>query len=429
MHHFAYRRGVSHQNVLHAEEVDLADLANTVGTPFYCYSSATLERHYRVFADAFAAAPDTLVCYSVKANSNLGVLATLGRLGAGMDIVSEGELRRALAVKVAPERIVFSGVGKTPAELAQALDARIRMINVESEPELDLVEAVAAARGVRAPVALRVNPEVDADTHPYVATGMRESKFGVPFDVAERLYARAAQSQALEVVGIDCHIGSQLVAVEPFVDAVRRVARLVHRLRDRGVPIALFDLGGGLGISYREGTAAPPHPREYGAAVLAALDGEGCGDLEVVLEPGRAIVGNSGILLARVQYVKRGPHRTFVIVDTGMNDLVRPALYGSHHDLWPVRRARPGAPAAVAEEVDVVGPVCESGDFLARGRSMIVPQAGDLLAVMSAGAYGFVMSSNYNSRPRAAEVLVDGASHRVVRRRETIEDLLRGEER
>ena len=418
MHHFQYRDGQ-----LFAEDVPLAAIADATGTPTYVYSTATLVRHLRAFEEAFAGRPH-LVCYSVKASSNLALLGVLARHGAGMDVVSGGEIVRALRAGVPGERIVFSGVGKTAEELGQALDARIRMINVESEPELDLVESVAAARGARAPVALRVNPEVDAGTHPYVSTGMRESKFGVSFDVAERLYARAVSSPSLEVVGIDCHIGSQLVAVEPFVDAVGRVARLVHRLRDRGVPIALFDLGGGLGISYREGTPAPPHPREYGAAVLAALDHEGCGDLEIVVEPGRAIVGNSGVLLARVQYVKRGPDRTFVIVDTGMNDLVRPALYGSHHDLWPIHRAPPGAATV---EVDVVGPVCESGDFLARGRAMALPKAGDLLAVMSAGAYGFVMSSNYNSRPRAAEVLVDGASHRVVRQRETIEDLLRGE--
>lgn len=418
MHHFTYRG-----TELHAEEVPLGAIARELGTPTYCYSTATLVRHLAAFDDAFAGRPH-LVCYSVKASSNLAILQVLARHGAGMDVVSGGEIVRALRAGVPGERIVFSGVGKSAAEIGQALDAGIRMINVESEPELDLVAEVAASRGVRAPIALRVNPEVDAGTHPYVSTAMRESKFGVPFELAEQLYSRAAQSPSLAVIGIDCHIGSQLVAIDPFVDAVRRVAGLAHRLRARGIPIALFDLGGGLGITYREGSPPPPHPSEYGAAVLAALDEAGCGDLAVVLEPGRAIVGNSGVLLTRVQYVKHGPHRTFVIVDAGMNDLVRPALYGSHHDLLPVRQPREGTPTV---EVDVVGPVCESGDFLARGRAMPLPAAGDLLAVMSAGAYGFAMSSNYNSRPRAAEVLVDGAAHRVVRDRETIEDLLRGE--
>jgi diaminopimelate decarboxylase len=418
VHHFAYRG-----RELHAEEVPLGAIARSVGTPTYCYSTATLVRHLGAFDDAFAGRPH-LVCYSVKASSNLAILEVLARHGAGMDVVSGGEIVRALRASVPGDRIVFSGVGKSAAEIGQALDARIRMINVESEPELELVAEVAAARGVRAPIALRVNPEVDAGTHPYVSTAMRESKFGVPFALAEQLYARAAQSASLAVIGIDCHIGSQLVAIEPFVDAVRRVAALAQRLRARGIPIALFDLGGGLGITYREGSPPPPHPREYGAAVLAALDEAGCGDLAVVLEPGRAIVGNSGVLLTRVQYVKHGPHRTFVIVDAGMNDLVRPALYGSHHDLLPVQQPQEGTPTL---EVDVVGPVCESGDFLARARAMPLPAAGDLLAVMSAGAYGFAMSSNYNTRPRAAEVLVDGAEHRVVRDRETIEDLLRGE--
>lgn len=418
MHHFAYRG-----DELCAEDVPLGEIARAAGTPTYCYSTATLVRHLAAFDDAFAARPH-LVCYSVKASSSLAILHVLAEHGAGMDVVSGGEIVRARRAGVPGERIVFSGVGKSADELGQALDERIRMINVESEPELELVAEVAAARGVRAPIALRVNPEIDAGTHPYVSTAMRESKFGVPFDLAEELYARAATRTSLEVVGIDCHIGSQLVAIEPFVDAVRRVAGLARRLRARGIPLSLFDLGGGLGISYREGTPPPPHPREYGAAVLAALDEAGCGDLAVVLEPGRAIVGNSGILLTRVQYVKRGPHRTFVIVDAGMNDLVRPALYGSHHELWPVRRPAEGTPTL---EVDVVGPVCESGDFLARGRAMALPAPGELLAVMSAGAYGFAMSSNYNSRPRAAEVLVDGARHRVVRDRESIDDLLRGE--
>jgi diaminopimelate decarboxylase len=418
MHHFAYRGPA-----LHAEDVPLAEVARAVGTPTYCYSTATLVRHLKAFDDAFAGRPH-LVCYSVKACSTLGVLHVLATHGAGMDVVSGGEIVRALRAGVPGERIVFSGVGKSAAEIAQALEVGVRMINVESEPELELVAEVAAAHGVRAPIALRVNPEVDAGTHPYISTGLRESKFGVPFELAEELYGRAAETASLAVVGIDCHIGSQLVAIDPFVDAVRRVAGLAQRLRTRGIPIELFDLGGGLGIQYREGTPAPPHPIEYGAAVMAALDEAGCGDLSVVVEPGRAIVGNAGILLTRVHFVKEGPHRTFVIVDAGMNDLVRPALYGSHHDLVPVVRPGEGARSL---EVDVVGPVCESGDFLARARTMPLPAAGDLLAVMAAGAYGFVMSSNYNSRPRAAEVLVDGATFRVVRDRESIDDLLRGE--
>ncbi|MBI2896822.1 MAG: diaminopimelate decarboxylase [Deltaproteobacteria bacterium] len=416
MHHFEYVG-----DDFCAEAVRLDSIAAAVGTPTYVYSTATLLRHLEAFDAAFAARPH-LVCYSVKASSNLAVLHLLGEHGAGMDVVSIGEIHRTRLAGVPGSRVVFSGVGKQAHEIEAALDADLRMINVESEPELDLVERVAEHAGKRARIAIRVNPEVDPRTHPYVATGLQESKFGVTSDLAEALYARAAASRWLDVVGIDCHIGSQLVDVEPFVDAVRRVAILARKLRDRGIAISQFDLGGGLGIAYREGTPAPPHPSEYGKAVLEALDAEGCGDLEVVVEPGRAIVGNSGILLCRVLHLKRTPVRTFVVVDAGMNDLVRPALYGSFHEIRPVRRGV-GAPV----EVDVVGPVCESGDFLARGWPLPLPEPGDLLAVMSAGAYGFVMSSTYNSRPRPAEVLVDGARFRVVRDRETIEDLTRGE--
>jgi diaminopimelate decarboxylase len=419
MHHFAYRRGVSHQNVLHAEEVDLADLAATVGTPFYCYSSATLERHYRVFADAFAGAPpDALVCYSVKANSNLGVLATLGRLGAGMDIVSEGELRRAVAVKVAPERIVFSGVGKTQAEMAVALDVGILAFNVESEPELRALSEVAASRGATARIAFRVNPDVDAKTHHKIATGKAENKFGVPFAQAPALYALASKLPGIEASGVHMHIGSQITDLSPFRNAFALLHELVADLRDQGFTISFVNLGGGLGIPYRHDQPAPPLPADYARLVQEELGGLG---LRLLFEPGRMIAGNAGILVTRVLYVKRGADKTFTIVDAGMNDLMRPTLYEAYHEIVPVIEPVPGTRSIVT---DVAGPVCETGDYLALARALPEFNAGDLISVMTAGAYGAVLASEYNSRLLVPEVLVAGNRYSVTRPRPGYEEML-----
>ncbi|HEX8665566.1 MAG TPA: diaminopimelate decarboxylase [Beijerinckiaceae bacterium] len=411
MHHFDYRAGV-----LHAEDVDLRALAEDVGTPFYCYSSATLERHYRVFAEAFADA-DALVCYAVKANSNQAVLKTLGRLGAGMDIVSEGELRRALAAEVPAERIVFSGIGKTRVEMAAGLDAGILCFNVESEPEMEALAEVAGAKGVRAPVSVRVNPDVDARTHRKIATGKSENKFGIPISRAREVYARAARLPALKVVGVDMHIGSQITDLTPFGNATELLAGLARDLMAEGHDLHHIDLGGGLGVPYREDEVPPPDPAAYAAVVKRATKGL---NLKLVFEIGRMIAGNAGILVTRVLYVKRGEGRTFVIVDAGMNDLIRPTLYDAHHDVKPV--AEPvGAKRIVA---DVVGPVCESGDYLALGREMPEVEAGDLLAVMTAGAYGAVQAGTYNTRPLVPEVLVRGGQAAVVRPRQTCDELI-----
>jgi len=417
MHHFAYRRGVSH-NVLHAEEVDLADLAAAVGTPFYCYSTATLERHYRVFADALAAAPDTLVCFSVKANSNLGVLATLAGLGAGMDVVSEGELRRALAVKVPPERIAFSGVGKTLTEMAFALDAGIYAFNVESEAELRALSEVAAAKGVTARIAFRVNPDVDAKTHHKIATGKAENKFGVPFTDAAALYALASQLPGIAPSGVHMHIGSQITELSPFKNAFTLLRELVGSLRARGFAIDFVNLGGGLGIPYRTDQPAPPLPEDYAKLVAAEV-----GDLGVRLlfEPGRMIAGNAGILVSRVLYVKRGASKTFTIVDAAMNDLIRPTLYEAYHEIVPVTEPAPGAPTIVT---DVAGPVCETGDYLALARTLPELNTGDLISVMTAGAYGAVLASEYNSRLLVPEVLVAGKRYCVTRPRPSYDDML-----
>ncbi len=418
MHHFAYRRGVSHKNVLHAEEVDLSDLAAAVGTPFYCYSTATLERHYLVFADAFAAAPGTLVCYSVKANSNLGVLATLARLGAGMDVVSEGELRRALAVKVSPEKIVFSGVGKTRAEMEFALDAGIFAFNVESEPELRGLSEVAAARGTTARIAFRVNPDVDAKTHHKIATGKAENKFGVPFAEAPSLYALASRLPGVEVSGVHMHIGSQITELAPFRNAFVLLKELVATLRGQGFGIDFVNLGGGLGIPYRGDRPAPPLPEDYAKLVAEEVGGLG---LRLLFEPGRMIAGNAGILVARVLYVKRGASKTFTIVDAGMNDLMRPTLYEAYHEILPVMEPAPGTPMIVT---DVAGPVCETGDYLALARSLPELRAGDLISVMTAGASGAVLASEYNSRLLVPEVLVAGNRHSVTRPRPGYDDML-----
>ena len=411
MDHFDYRDGQ-----LYAEDVPLAEIAARHGTPAYVYSRATLERHWRAF-DAALAGRAHLICYAVKANSNLGLLNLLARLGSGFDIVSGGELERVLRAGGAPERIVFSGVGKTAAEMKRALDVGIRCFNVESEAELERLNAVAGELGRRAPVSLRVNPDVDAGTHPYISTGLKENKFGIDIAIAEAVYARAAALPHLDVVGVDCHIGSQLTQVTPFVDALGRVLALMDRLAARGITVKHLDLGGGLGIRYRD--ERPPEPADYVAPLLAAL---GDRNVEILLEPGRAIVGNAGVLLTRVEYLKHTDHKDFAIIDAAMNDLLRPALYGAWQAIIPVHPRLDCTPRVY----DLVGPVCETGDFLGKDRELAL-EPGDLLAVRSAGAYGFSMSSNYNSRPRAAEIIVDGSEAHVVRERETLEDLWRGE--
>jgi diaminopimelate decarboxylase len=412
MHHFVYRNGV-----LHAEEVDLASLAEAVGTPFYCYSTATLTRHFRVFTEAFADVP-ALVCYAMKANSNQAVIRTLARLGAGADVVSLGELRRAQAAGVPADRIMFSGVGKTAPELAAAVDADILCVNVESEPELELLSSIAAAKGRRARISLRVNPDVDAKTHAKIATGRAENKFGIPIARAREVYARAAKLDGVTVTGVDMHIGSQITQLQPFDDAFVLLSDFVRTLRADGHDIDHVDLGGGLGIPYRHDNEPPPRPEDYAGVVKRATRDLGC---TLVFEPGRLLVGNAGVLVARVVYVKRGDAKTFVIVDAAMNDLIRPTLYEAHHEIWPVREPAAGAPR---RRVDVVGPVCESGDFLALDRPLTELVAGDLVAVLSAGAYGAVQAGTYNTRPLVPEVLVNGADHAVVRPRMEVDALI-----
>ncbi len=405
---FAYQNGT-----LCAEQLPLDELAQRFGTPCYVYSRAAITAAYAEYSDALAGR-DALICYSVKANSNLAVLALMARLGAGFDIVSGGELARVLAAGGDPRKTMFSGVGKTELEIEQALKADVLCINLESEPELERVSAIAGRLGKRAPVAFRVNPDVDARTHPYISTGLRQNKFGVPHDDVERLYAKAARLPNIDIRGIGCHIGSQLMEPAPFVESATRVAALAARLAAAGIAVTHVDLGGGIGIRYRDET-----PRPVADFVAGAIAAVGTGGTRLVLDPGRSIVGNAGLLLTRVEYVKRGAAKNFLVVDAAMNDLLRPALYDAWHEVRAVREAPAGArPSAF----DVVGPVCESSDFLARERNLAA-SAGDLLAVMSAGAYGMSMSSNYNSRPRAAEVLVDGAHAHLVRTRETVEDL------
>lgn len=415
MHHFAYRAGV-----LHAEDVNLSDLASAVGTPFYCYSTATLERHYRVFAEAFAGT-DALICYSIKANSNLGVLATLAKAGAGMDVVSEGELRRALAVNVAPQKIVFSGVGKTREEMAFALDKGIFAFNVESEPELRLLSEVASSKGASARVALRVNPDVDAKTHHKIATGKAENKFGVPFARALELYRLASELPGIDATGVHMHIGSQITDLDPFKNAFALLAELVGTLRTEGFKIEFANLGGGLGVPYRSDEEEPPLPSDYADLVKRAVGGLG---LKLLFEPGRMIAANAGILVAKVLYVKHESEKTFTIVDAAMNDLVRPTLYEAYHEIWPVNEP---APKAHMKVTDVVGPVCETGDYLALGRALPELQSGELIAVMSAGAYGAVLASEYNSRLLVPEVMVHGARSAVTRPRPSYDDLLAAE--
>jgi diaminopimelate decarboxylase len=412
MRHFDYRDGE-----LYAEEVNLAALAESVGTPLYCYSTATIARHYRVFAGAFADA-DALICYSLKANSNQAVVATLAQLGAGADVVSAGELARARAAGIPPQKIMFSGIGKTAAELALAVDAGVLCVNVESEPELELLSAIAAGKGRTAEISIRVNPDIDARTHAKIATGKAENKFGIPISRAREVYAAAAKLPGVHVAGVDMHIGSQIVDLAPFAAAFALIADFVRTLRADGHAISHIDFGGGLGIPYREDNTPPPDPTGYAAIVKSAAAALGC---RLIFEPGRLIVGNAGILLTRVLYLKHGAAKTFVIVDAGMNDLLRPTLYDAHHDILPVRQAAAGAARILA---DVVGPVCESGDFLARERSLPAPRAGDLLAVMSAGAYGAVQSGTYNSRALVPEVLVRDGEWAIVRPRMTIEQLI-----
>jgi diaminopimelate decarboxylase len=412
MHHFAYRNGV-----LHAEDVDLRELADAVGTPFYCYATATLERHYRVFAEAFADV-DALVCYAMKANSNQAVIATLARLGAGADVVSEGELLRARAAGIPPEKIIFSGVGKTERELALAVEQGILCVNVESEPELELLAAIGAQKGRAAVISIRVNPDIDPKTHAKIATGKAENKFGIPISRARAVYARAAKLKGVRVTGVDMHIGSQITELEPFSDAFELLADFVRELRADGHVIRHVDLGGGLGIPYREDNEPPPDPSAYAAVVKRATRDLDC---QLIFEPGRLIVGNAGILVTRVLYVKRGEAKTFVIVDAGMNDLVRPTLYDAHHDLRPVKEAPVGAPRLIA---DLVGPVCESGDFIAQDRPMTEPKAGDLVAIMSAGAYGAVQASTYNTRALVPEVLVRKGEWALVRPRVSVQELI-----
>ena len=411
MDHFEYRNGR-----LFAEEVPVADIAATVGTPCYIYSRATIERHWRAFDHAFGDHPH-LVCYAVKANSNLAVLNVLARLGSGFDIVSVGELERVVAAGGDPGKVVFSGVGKRRDELERALDLNIRCFNVESEAELALLEQVAAERGQGAPVSLRINPDVDANTHPYISTGLKQNKFGIDPERALAIYAKAAASPHLHVIGMDCHIGSQLTQVTPFVDALERVLALVARLEDQGIPVHHLDLGGGLGIRYRD--EEPPLPAEHAAALLQHLHAK---PYEILIEPGRAIIGNAGILVTRVELLKQGDDKSFAVVDAAMNDLLRPALYSAWQAIIPIQPRTEGE----SRRYDVVGPICETGDFLGKDRELNI-EPGDLLAVRSAGAYGFAMSSNYNSRPRVAEVMVDGDRFQVVRWRERIADLYAGE--
>ena len=411
MDYFNYKNGK-----LYAEEVDLGDIAERFGTPCYVYSRATLERHWRAFDQALSGRPH-LICYAVKANSNLAVLNVLAKLGSGFDIVSGGELQRVIKAGGLPQNIVFSGVGKQVWEIETALNAGIRCFNVESEPELLRVNRLAQSLNKHAAVSVRVNPDVDAGTHPYIATGLKENKFGISINDALRVYRLAASLPNLKVVGIDCHIGSQLTSVAPFVDALDRVLRLVQELKEHGIELKHLDLGGGLGIRYADET--PPLPNELATALNQRLN-----DLpyEIILEPGRAIVGNAGVLLTRVEHLKHNQQKHFAIVDAAMNDLLRPALYSAWQDITPVSLSGKGE----SLEYDIVGPVCETGDFLGKRRYLALSE-GELLAVRSAGAYGFVMSSNYNTRPRAAEVMVDGGDMHLVRERETIDDLLKGE--
>ncbi|WP_435164425.1 diaminopimelate decarboxylase [Falsirhodobacter sp. 1013] len=412
MDHFSYRSGT-----LHAEDVALADIARVVGTPFYCYSTATLTRHYQLFTEALSPLPH-LVCFAIKSLSNVAVLKTLGSLGAGMDVVSAGEYLRAKAAGVPGDRIVFSGVGKTREEMRIALEGGIRQFNVESEPEMRALSEVATSLGKVAPITIRVNPDVDARTHEKIATGKSENKFGIPIARASEVYAEAARLPGLDVVGIDVHIGSQLTELEPFEQAYLKVADLTRRLRAEGHDIRRLDLGGGLGIPYARGNEAPPLPMEYGGLIKRTVGDLGC---EIEIEPGRLISGNSGVLVSRVIYVKNGEGRDFLILDAAMNDLVRPSMYGAHHDIVAVEEPLVGADQ---QPYDVVGPVCETGDTFAKGRPLPALAEGDLVAFRSAGAYGAVMASEYNTRPLIPEILVKDDHYAVIRARPTFDEIL-----
>jgi diaminopimelate decarboxylase len=411
MNHFHYRNGV-----LCAEDVPLPLLAEEVGTPFYCYSTATLTRHYQVFAAALPAS--SLIAFSVKANGNLAVLKTLGNLGAGADVVSAGELKKALAAGIPAERIVFSGVGKSREEMRLGLASRIYQFNVEGEPELEVLNEVALGMNTTAPVTIRVNPDVDAKTHAKITTGTSETKFGVPWSRARSAYALAATLPGLEIVGVDVHIGSQITELSPFKAAFQRVADLITVLRADGHRITRADLGGGLGVPYRLDNAPPPDPAAYGEIITSVTKGL---DVQLIFEPGRLIAANAGILVSRVLYVKPGEAKTFLVLDAGMNDLIRPAMYDAHHDILPVKEAKPGGPT---QRYDVVGPVCETADLFARDRDLPEAKGSDLMAIMTAGAYGAVMASAYNARPPAAEILVRGRDWCVVRPRMTLEALM-----
>ncbi|USG61125.1 diaminopimelate decarboxylase [Sneathiella marina] len=411
MDHFSYKNGE-----LYAEDVALRAIAEKVGTPFYCYSSATLERHYKVFSGAFDGV-NSLVCYALKANSNLAVIRTLAELGSGADVVSEGELRRALEAGIPAEKIVFSGVGKTPSEMRYALEVGIHQFNVESEPEVRMLSEVAQSMGKTAPITFRVNPDVDAKTHAKISTGKAENKFGVPWQDVSRIYREAAALPGIEIVGVDVHIGSQLTDLEPYKNAFNRVRELVQQLRAEGHDISRVDLGGGLGIPYD--ADIPPEPAAYATVALEAIGNLGC---QVIFEPGRLIVGNAGVLVSEVIYVKQATERKFVILDAAMNDLIRPAMYDGYHQIDPLREDQKKADYAPA---DVVGPVCESGDTFARQRDMPYLEDGDLVAFRSAGAYGAVMASTYNTRPLVPEVLVKGDQYAVIRARPSLDEILK----
>lgn len=410
MDHFQYKNGQ-----LHAEEVALERIAEALGTPFYCYSRATLERHYRVFNDSLASV-DHQICYAVKANSNLSVIKTLAQLGSGADVVSEGEIRRALAAGVPPSKIVFSGVGKQRSEMAYALEQTIWQFNVESAPELEALNEVALGLGVRAAIAIRINPDVDAETHAKISTGKAENKFGVSLDEARALYARAAQMGGITVQGVSMHIGSQLTSLKPFREAYQRAREFVEALREDGHSISVLDVGGGLGIPYAQNGEIPPAPTEYGQMVCEILGDLGC---KLLFEPGRLLVGNAGILVSEVIYVKNSPSKRFAIVDAAMNDLLRPAMYDARHECVSVRES-----SAASEPYDIVGPVCETGDTFEKNAKLPPIAAGDLLAFRSAGAYGSTMSGTYNTRPLVPEVLVDGEQFALVRKRQSYEELL-----
>lgn len=411
MHDFDYRQGK-----LYCGDVALEEIAKDVGTPFYCYSLSTLFRHIRAFEEPLAGV-DHQTCFAMKANSNLAMLSCMAGLGLGADVVSGGELFRALKAGIPGSKIVYSGVGKTTDEIDMAIKAGIMMFNIESEQELEVINERAGRLGRKAPISIRVNPDVNPMTHPYISTGMKENKFGIDVEASMAQYLKAKDMDNIEIVGIDCHIGSQLTDLSPFIDAVERLKMLIEELKKHGVALKYLDLGGGLGITYSD--EEPPHPRDYCHAILEAVGPLG---LKIIFEPGRVIVGNAGIMVASVLYRKQTKSKTFIVVDAGMNDLIRPSLYGAYHEIKPLQEK-----SGERESVDVVGPICESGDFLAKNRELPALDRGDMIAVMSAGAYGFTMSSNYNSRPRPPEVLVDGAKYYVVLKRQAYEDLVSGE--